>query len=854
MSVEVNKYVDVNSTDPASPGGQVIADIEAAGAQQIALVNEAGTNGIAGIANAKDGAEQSITIIGDGKVVEIEQAGQIQVDRVIAEGDTQYSRVVNAGTDEVLAITEAGATNEALVNDAGTAGVALVNAAAAGLADSFVAVLVPVYQTLAAATAAFATTIADGQRFAVEAANGPGVYYFRRSGSGFVFLNMGLIGVRGQKIATARGVSRSLQVVRAMPAQFTLNAWGLFSQEWDGRAFINTAGTGLTVPPTLNLLPDPFTPQDEEGNATPARVSPDPTIVDPAGGFNATRLTYSAALQPLVLFRAADDDLPVGDYRPQSSFITVSGATPAYRIGATNTAGNYNAFTATGAWVSQNFTITGYDNSTKNFDISITSGTGNLDGVVGVYAVALYDVYAGVTLPTPAQELAANLSVHGKKAAAYPNSIKFSATDYSIDVTTPFDGLLFNFGPQPIVLSGANGMTFGGWINCTALPTTTYGAGLGVDYHDATVNSAIGMMGVAPTGLPYCIPNYSTMTGKATFNFLGAGMNSFFVTIKNGENVPYLNGVPVFRATAVWGGYNIQRLIALAYNGLNKRRKVTNLLRGYFDGAAFAPIALTGADITKADAHGRDMLRLSGGGAAPRKICAIGIGDSMTAFTESYFWATGADATIPGRVHGFVEAVGGSNVDNWIARAAFLDEQIAAADRAGYEEIWLFALVGANEIDYWKDHPVGGNYDFNWWLANKYLPYINARKAVSSKVKVLGLPMCPRSGYGGAPYTAASLAAEACRNAWNAFLVATPAAAGANAVIDWRADTMLQYATSAAACDSVPGATPPWNNPTPDVTKYQTGGTHVTTLGGQLLAAWVIPWLKARLATLQGIV
>ncbi len=861
-------------------GAARLAEVNDAGSDQVDAVNAAGASRLTAI--AASGAEQvdaieaagatqgaAVNAAGAARVAEVNEAGGDQVDAVEAAGATQVGAVTATGADQVEAVETAGGqaltavdTREAQalaaiaaaegaetgpVEAAGIAALdaialaeadslADISAAAATAADNLAAGMITVWPTIAAGIAG----VADAVRFAVEQVYGKGVYLYRRNGANADYLGVGLYGPEGQKISTIRAMRRLPSLVTPMPAEFTVNLWGVNAQEWDGRLLFNERAAAA---PTLNLLWNPFSPVDEEGNATPAAITSDPGIVDADGGNNAIRLTSTGQIQQYAIWRAADDDLPLDDYRIRAGWITVSGST-AWRIGGNNVALSYTAFAATGAWVTQaSPVITAYDNATKNFDINVSSGTGNTDGVAGVYCIQFNDPLAGNTLPTTATELAA-IAGHGKRVTAYKGGIPFSST-YAIDHRTMIDAIMVQLQAALVSYSEA---TIGIWMSPTAAPATTYGCGISWKYRQAGSGSEHGLVGVMNTGAPYINPTLSAMSGKGAMNLIGQGFTSFFFTVKNGELIPYINGIKLYKDTGSWTTFDARALVIGAYNGVAKR-VLTNKFVGFLDGAAFAPVALSAAKIMQADKHGRETLALCGSMAGLRKAAAFGLCDSMTMNDESYFWAMCRDTSITPHLYGWIDAVGGTNLANWETRKPFLLEQIAALDESGYEEGWGFAFAGANEWTRWRDDMAGGPYSYLPWKAD-YLDYLADLRAGSPKMKIIGLPMAPRAGAGGEPYSVNSLQVERERNAWNADLVANHAAMGIDFVIDWRADPIMQYATSANACAS----SGTWVNPVPNVTLFQIGGTHVTYAGGaQLASLWTTPWAKARLATLSGV-
>lgn len=211
MTVEIKKYVQVDSTDPASPGGQVIADIEAAGAQQVQLVKDTGTDQVAQVSSVGDGKQQLIVQTADEKVTLVQDEGDTQVARVQAEGSLQESAVTAAGSaaeadvvaegdTQVARVTTAGTTQTGLVNTAGATQLATVNAAgAANVANVVAAATANLYATEAAGRAA----VADGAFFAVVGAGNVYASLYQRVNAGASTFIASIPSVAALAISTA---------------------------------------------------------------------------------------------------------------------------------------------------------------------------------------------------------------------------------------------------------------------------------------------------------------------------------------------------------------------------------------------------------------------------------------------------------------------------------------------------------------------------------------------------------------------------------------------------------------------------------------------------------------------------
>lgn len=617
-----------------------------------------------------------------------------------------------------------------------------------------------VYATVALGLAA----TSEGGTFEVSQAEGYGVYEYTVVGGAARFDSVALISA---EVAALRAAEAA---VTAPITGLLVSGWGSNAHEWDGRVVPNEVAA---TPPTLNILPDPFNPADEDGGSTPARSINDSGITDPDGGQNALKITATAQNQQLGFINVTDDVLPTTDYVVRAQTILVSGGA-AFRIGGVSA--NKADFTATGAWEQQVVALTGFANSVA---LGVSSAPGNSTGVLGVYNAQIFDtLLSGTVYPAPAAEKAA-LKWHAKRPAAYRQSLTFDAFR-ALDHTTETDGVIL--GGHPTLQTLAAGFAMGVWVKATAEPTSVYGNALSFDFHTSNATVTSGQVGIVGTfdaasphryGRMYANPNVSFLTLKTGHYLVGEGWQHLAVSNDAGVTTFYINGVPILeQSVPSWAAPTFARLILGNYNGIPRRRKVAQIFTGYLQGWWFIDRPVTQAEMIQQDQHGRERIEALGDEIGERKVLWLAGTDSNTAFQPSYFWHLCQDRTLSPRMHAMCEAAGGTDIADWWARRAFALRQAQAGIDAGYLRIVFLLAPGANEIIDW----VQGDYDGlehasppggrDEWMVD-FATYIAEFKALGSKVKAAVLTMLPRATTLGVVYSAEDLGSEQVRQAHN---------------------------------------------------------------------------------------
>lgn len=625
---------------------------------------------------------------------------------------------------------------------------------------------------------------------------------------------------------------------------------GAGSAAYNGRYLVNELVETL---PTNNLLTYAYYDRNENGTASPARTLHYAT--DPLGGNNVTRLQFTALRQQHVWFRASEGNIPNGDYQHRTHILAETVGV-SYRIGSSNTAGKYGTIVPTGALAAYDYTVTGF---ADGYDLGISSDSTTAASYVQVYCQQLYP--SGDTIPTLAEE-AAGYAGHAKKAFAFEDSITFDANGgIENDATT--EGLIVslpNF-PNPTTFTD---LTVYMAINPTGYPTGTVGNAVSVDYSQAadlnTTNTkfqmGIGSGGGTGEGTLYTWPVFATnggIYGGLWYNMVAAdGWQVIAMSLSSvagnagGQGITtYVNGVPTIISNVAFAGFMARAFRLLSYNGILKARASGSRFIGAADHIWIGNAAHNDVEVREHTRYIEMQLEDEGKTLAAKNLCLITGGDSITAYTVTWAYQGAQDAAlIAANTPIFLinEAVGGASLysaNGYLNREARLARRIEGAVARGYD-VHLTLLVGANDLVHWRDSTV--SYDFltpcpdsaNFnpdgttaavpttprpWMTD-FLAYVARQRARGAKVDI-GY-MLPRSGFGGAPYSSGSLAAEAGRQAVLAYWDANWEDHFDGRLLFGRHPIMGDYATSAAAY-------------TADTTYYLLSGTHPTYAGHTLL-------------------
>lgn len=599
------------------------------------------------------------------------------------------------------------------------------------------------YATLAAGEAAVTTA---GQRFYVrQPAPWKGVYVMERTAT-------------GSKPVRVDSISRVIDYRRAIRWTLAPNVsgllfdvWGADAWEWDGRVVPSRA---TTVQPTLNLVLDPFDPLDEVGT-TPAREPNTTATTDnltPATNY-ALKLTATAQAQQLTVNRTTYPAIPTDTYRVRVDHKLISGGA-SWRLGQNSSSGTL--VTAGASWATTEAPLAAFNGTA--FDIGIASATGNVDGVIAIQNLAVYDPLAGESsqLPTAAQELAAQKAGHMKRTLSYPGA--FSLTAYgSVNIDGAAGAHMITLDPAGVLL--ANGYTFGGWFDCTDVPTSSQGLAFGFDAHTSltggasgTVHGQFGAYGAASgpsspwrPGKMYVNPLAASIASAPVapmHYFPGQGKQHIMLTatpnLAGGADFTLdINEVPIpLGNSSGWTAPRVARMLVGAWTTTGERRKVASPWKGNGTGLFLSPRPLTQAEKHQRGRHGIEQLRLEGDAPGLRKFLGVANGDSLSAFSPSYFWHLSDNTNLSPRLHAFNMAVGGSDIGDALAeprKTNFLNVVRAGVD-SGYDKVVVFARWGTNEVPSGDPYSwITGNY--LTWRDAYYLPFVEEVKALGANVE-----------------------------------------------------------------------------------------------------------------------
>lgn len=674
------------------------------------------------------------------------------------------------------------------------------------------------YNTYATLAQGEAAEVA-GAYFLVMQSTGNGAYLYERTLTGSIYKGVQLAGPNASVYSAARSAVSS---ITSAVAGMKVHLWGTNAWEWDGRVVPNEA---TNVLPTLNLLPDPFNPKNESGGATPALEMNTTSTLDPLGGTNAEKLTITAQNQQLRVYTTGVS-IPVNNYRLRMQVKSISGGT-GFRLGTTSGA----TVTTTGSWVQHETALTSFSGVAA---VGISSATGNSSAEIAVANAQMLDQFAGESLPTLEQELASQNAGHLKMPMAFVGSSPIDANGSIVINGTTGGHVIHTNVNNPTVSS----YTLGVWLE-TAMPSGSYGSAVSFDYHSiaggaTNLYGQIGIYGAAASvagrpGRLYVNPNLSTSVSAISQHFENQGKHHITVTVSNGSVMAYVNTVPIWLGSlAGWSAPKVARLLLGAYNNTSPRRKTLNALPAgskvqgvyYYEGTA-----LTQEQVIQMDAHGRERLRLTGDSPGLRKMLNIGCGDSLTAFGESYWWHLGENTQLSPRLHGHLEAVGGTRLADFMESPRYtrLCQRIDAGVASGYDEVWLYVLAGANDAPYWNDTTDIPNkkYSFADWKP-AFLTYIAGLKARSPKVKVAILTMIPLPTGG--------LTTEVYRNTWNNDVRTNWASMGFDAMIDTGLGTEKVDGFGVVTAEPIPNGTlmGNWRASQGAITHTRSPGTSLT--------------------------
>lgn len=622
--------------------------------------------------------------------------------------------------------------------------------------------IVTSFDTLAEAEAAVTTV---GKFFAVRQQFGKGLYIYKRLATGSEFLFVMPFGIKAREWVYKRALRGTL--TPNIP-NLVFDLWGSDGLEWDCRVIPNRVSQVL---PTLNIIPDPFSPLDEVGT-TPTQEVNTTATTDNLGTNYALKLTSTAQSQQVTVWRSSYGVMPLGTYRLRIDHKQLPGgvstAKDQWRLGQNSALGEL-IVPSTSVWNTTEEVLSNYDGTST--DLGFSSALNNTDGVVAIANFAMYDDYAGNSsrLPSFTQELAAQKAGHMKRFSAYAGS--FSLTPYgSVDINGSTGAFIISLDPGGLLLS--EGYTFGGWFESTELGSVQSLA-FSFDFHARLTGGATGLAHgqfghygaitapetVTREGKPYANPNLGQLSASPCPLHYIPNQGKIFLAITakpreaGGADITmHINEVPMSMDVASgWVPPKVARMVIGAYSGTSERHKTTNPWKGTGNGFFLTKKPLTQAQIHQRGRYMTEQLRLDGDEPGLRKSCYVGNGDSLTAFSPSYLFRLSDCTKFTDRLHIFNTAIGGSDIGAALAeprKTAFMNI-VRAAVQAGYYKVPVLARWGTNELllgDPYSWLSVGNH---TVWRDNYYLPFMAEVKAIAPDiVEIWHFTMPPRLGLG----------------------------------------------------------------------------------------------------------
>jgi len=363
-------------------------------------------------------------------------------------------------------------------------------------------------------TALAEPAVGAGLRYFLRQTTDRGLWEMERTATGSKLIGPRLSGAKGRQLEYRRALRGTLppDVPGALFNIVPSDGW-----EWGGRVLPNRLASVL---PTLNWLPDPFNPLDELGG-TPAREPNTLVTADPLGGNNALKLTATGQAQYNTWYRGGNQVYTATDLRARIKTYGVGG-TSQWRLGEASGSTGLLVNTPVNAWdaAPSERVIPGF---TGAVDLGFGSATGNVAGVAAVFNAQLYDSVAGesATLPTDAQELAAQKAGHMKRDLSGPGAFPINEDGTLAMNGTTQGAAMITVDPSGVVLS--QGYTFGVLCDFTDETAEVDAIAMGFDRHAAIANGAngishgqVGMYGPGTAyriGKLFCNPTLSSLAG-----------------------------------------------------------------------------------------------------------------------------------------------------------------------------------------------------------------------------------------------------------------------------------------------------------------------------------------------------
>jgi hypothetical protein len=420
--------------------------------------------------------------------------------------------------------------------------------------------------------------------------------------------------------------------------------------------------------------------------------------------------------------------------------------------GVTDTSFN-GTFTIIDVPTSDTFTV-------SNAGSNATSGTGTVAKPVDIVVKEL-QLYEGTTLPAYSTE---NWDYHFKSNWAIPTAL--SMTGEGLNNVAPAVSRGAIVFPERatydditvfVVASKSSVLTTNG-----ALLTPIYDP----DSSPIVSSTDFNMASAVTTGFFYVAPQSATQeTGRIVMQ--DAGIQIYGFRGNSTQVTAYLNELQAMQSTTGtgWGPHALRGFWLGAYAATRNQSPTASLFDGLFYMFAMVPRALSDAEMVSAMGYIRTEAASRGVSLGTLSDITIAGGDSLTEWISvpTWPWVLTADATISPRMQLKNCANGGSSFNGITSGQAtafgtvLVNEivpAIQACDAMGTTPI-VMLLDGANDYAFlstlagaappdpvtgWNNALAGWeNYRDIWWI-----PYMQAVRAASPNVKIIGLDTLPR--------------------------------------------------------------------------------------------------------------
>ena len=522
--------------------------------------------------------------------------------------------------------------------------------------------------------------------YAVPQKNGSGCYIFQKVEGGSNYIEVAYF--------NAQDFLSQENILREQLADAPENLAGFWtsvaSRKYDGRVLINLLGD---VPPTLNTIPRAWGAfNDQTGSTSPDVVLFDGNVTDALGNQQSSLLTFDNAND---VFAVADAGVySDGNLRIVASLKSNTGDTD-YRIGGGTV--NSGEIDITGAWAEY---VHEFDYVSTNGTIGIrgSNTSAGQSGSVNLGRLGVYDGFGGLTLPTAQEELTAQLALHAKPSGSKSGKLKFDDTIGLI--TTDQAGLKI---PLTLHSYTPESFTIGVSIRCDSIDEGTgviqnalaFAYTSNAELHATDAQIAVSSRNDQSGGRAYFTGESGASLKVSQTKMVGNGWHNLTYSQRNdGKTFATIDGVEIELGTEP-ALEPVKDLIVGAYNRVIDGDIHNNNFEGAIDFIYFSNGSLTSGEILRMNKIS-DQAILRAGAYINRNFFFVMGGDSISDGGEWTSILAGWDSLRP-KFNGTIEAVGGTDLENWNAGTRFENIQSMLSQAASGFDNPVFLMHLGNE-------------------------------------------------------------------------------------------------------------------------------------------------------------